>query len=269
MSRKSTLILFASLTAAGLGLSQGALATDAAAPAAATPPTPPAPPAPMAAPESPDDIIARMEERHQKMIEERERRYEELRKHASELGFEMPEMPPWEPGEMAGMPSPDYAPWVTPEERNALREKRWEETRARAAEHGVELPEMPPWKAAEERRKAMMERIEKYRETIDAMSEEQREAIEAVFGEFPEFPEMPEFGERPAWPGNAETGPGAMPAPGYGMGPGWQSGRPCPYHGKNCNHGHPGYGPMRVPQMMAPPAPASDAAAAPEAPAAN
>ncbi|EIC20848.1 hypothetical protein [Thiorhodovibrio frisius] len=244
MSRQSTSILVASIAAAALGLSQGAFATDATAPAAATPPAPPAPPAapaPMSAPESPDAIIARMEARHKQMAEERERRYEELRNRASQLGFEMPEMPPWEPGERAGMPSPDYAPWITPEERNALREKRWQETRTRAAEHGIELPEMPPWKAAEERRKEMKARFDKFRETMDALNQEQRQAIEQVIGEMPDFGEMPEFGTMPSRPG--------------GMGPGWHGQSRCPHGSKPCNHPRPGYPvPMGAPGMMPPPA---------------
>ncbi|WPL18824.1 hypothetical protein Thiowin_03915 [Thiorhodovibrio winogradskyi] len=277
MTRPSTSILVASIAAAVLGLSQGVLATDTAAPAAATPPAPPAPPTappPMAAQESVDDIIARMEARHKKMAEEREHRYEELRSRASELGFEMPEMPPWEPGERRGMPSPDYAPWITPEERDALREKRWEETRARAAEHGIELPEMPPWKAAEKRREEMKARFEKFRETMDALSEEQREAIEKVIGEMPDFGDMPGAGAPPALPGRG-MGPGAnRPSP--GMGRGWHGQKRCMHPGPRCNHPHPGYGPMGMPMedsagdMMAPAAPQAteQPAAAQPAPAA-
>jgi hypothetical protein len=261
MNRKTTSILAASITAALLGLSQTAWASDAA---AVTPPTPPAPPAPMAAPEpaaaeaspgsSIDDIIARMEARHQQMIEERERRYEELRSRASELGFEMPEMPPWEPSERAGMPSPDFAPWITDEEREALRLKRWEETRARAAEHGVELPETPPWKAAEERRQAMKERFEKFRATIDELNEEQRKAIEDVIGAVPEVGEMPDFGAMPKHP---NMGQGMGPGMGPGMKHGWGAPHRCPHPGKPCNHGY--HGPMGAPPMAPPAATAEPA----------
>ncbi|MBK1649990.1 hypothetical protein [Rhabdochromatium marinum] len=247
MSQTTTSILLASLTAAALGLSQGALAADAAAPeAAATPPAPVQAPAPtpMAAPESPDTIIARMEERHKQMIEERERRYEQLRKQASELGFEMPEMPPWAPSERAGMPSPDYAPWITTEERNALREKRWEATRERAAQHGIELPELPPWKAAEARREAMQERFEKFRTTMDELNEEQRQTIKEVIG--------------------------SMPALGN-MGRSWPSQSRCPHPRQPCNYPRYGYGPMSASDMMAAPATpeAPEAPAQPEAPATN
>lgn len=249
MNHKTTPILLASLTAATLGLSQAALATD---PAAAMPP----PPAPMAAIESPDAVIARMEERHRQMAAERERRYEELRRHASELGFEMPAMPPWEPSERAGMPAPDFAPWITPEEREALREKRWQETRTRAAERGVELPETPPWKAAAERRQAMKERFERFRATMDALSEEQREAIEGLIGPVPEFGEIPDAGNAPPRP--AGMGPG-MHHPGHG----WHGHR-CPHHWGHCNQrtqDAPGGGA----EMMAPPALDPSADLAPDA----
>jgi hypothetical protein len=70
---------------------------------------------------------------------------------------------------------------MTPEERQAMREQRWEEMRARAAERGMELPETPPWEAAEQRRKEMLERYNQYRATIEAMTDEQKEAISALF----------------------------------------------------------------------------------------
>ncbi len=288
MIQKSTPILLATLIAAALGLSQASLANEAAEPADATPPAPMAPLEPvappepplesMATPESVDAIIARMEERHRQMAAERERRYEELRSRASELGFEMPEMPPWEPGERAGMPSPDFAPWITPEERDALRERRWQETRARAAEHGIELPELPPWKAAEERRKLMQERFEKFRQTMDALTEEQREAIEGLIGTVPDSIELPDAGDMDAGElqGYRGRGMGQGGHPhGYGMGRGWHGQHRCPHPGQNCNHRHPGYGPMGGPGMMAPPAadpvadPAADPAAQPEPTEAN
>jgi hypothetical protein len=68
------------------------------------------------------------------------------------------------------------------EELEAMRKERWEAMRKRAAEMGRELPETPPWEAAEQRRKEMMEKYEAYRAIIEAMTDEQKEAISALFG---------------------------------------------------------------------------------------
>ncbi len=96
-------------------------------------------------------------------------------------------------------------------EMDAEREKRYAELRSNAAQIGLELPEMPPWKSAqssmhgmsqshrrfspeehaamrEERRQAMAERFQAYRDTVDQMTEEQREAARAVFGRAPAMP---------------------------------------------------------------------------------
>jgi hypothetical protein len=75
------------------------------------------------------------------------------------------------------MPEP-----MSQEEWEAMRMERWEAMRERAAENGVELPETPPWKAREERFKAMQERMEQYRETIEQLTDEQKEAVMAIFG---------------------------------------------------------------------------------------
>ena len=161
---------------------------------------------------------AEMEKRYEEAMAARNARYEELRKQAAEVGLELPESPPWErapsmgrgmmppmhpgmmrPGMMGpGMPGPgmataddeaageqagaDTGQAMTPEDWMAQREQRWEEMRARAAEQGMELPETPPWEAAQQRRKEMLERYNAYRATIEAMTDEQKEAIAALFG---------------------------------------------------------------------------------------
>jgi hypothetical protein len=80
---------------------------------------------------------------------------------------------------------------LTPEQRRAMREAHWQEMRERAVKQGVEFPELPPWKQAEQRR---AERWEQYREIVDEMSEEQREAAEMIFGQ----------GSRPVPPGQMQ-----------------------------------------------------------------
>jgi hypothetical protein len=71
---------------------------------------------------------------------------------------------------------------MTREEFESMRQKRWEAMRERAAEMGRELPETPPWEAAEQRRKEWLEKYEAYRAIIEAMTDEQKEAIAALFG---------------------------------------------------------------------------------------
>ena len=71
---------------------------------------------------------------------------------------------------------------MTPEERQAMRDQHWEDMRQRAQEQGVEMPETPPWKQAEQRRAEMKARWDSYRETLDAMTQEQKEAVQALFG---------------------------------------------------------------------------------------
>ena len=249
MIDRSRFVTLASATALTLALGQ-ALAEQPAAPApaaqpdpaAAAPEAPPAPPAPVAAPESGADAAqAAMEQRWAEAMAEREKRWEAMRARAAEQGMELPETPPWAQGGMPQMPAapsmPEGMPMMpqgfskmTPEERRALREKRWEEMRARAAEQGMEFPETPPWEAAEQRRQEMMERYTEYRNIIEAMTDEQKEAISALFG-----------GYRGPM-GGPGMGPGMRP----GMGPGMMPGYPS------------------QPDM---PAPEAAAGAAPEAPA--
>jgi hypothetical protein len=113
----------------------------------------------------------------------REQRYQAMRERAAKTGVTLPEVPPWK------LMSEDErrAHWekmrnMTPEERTAMREQHWAEMRERAAEKGVELPEIPPWKQAQQRREEMRAKWEAYRQTVDQMTEEQREAAAAVFG---------------------------------------------------------------------------------------
>ena len=225
------LLLCASATVLGLALAP-AMAQSEAAPAAA--PAPAAEAAP-AAPSGPADAArAAMEKRMEAAAAERNKRYEELRKRAGEVGLELPEAPPWAEGGMPTPPEgmmeppampegyapPDYKP-MTREEFDAMRKERWEAMRERAAEMGRELPETPPWEAAEQRRQEMLEKYEQYRATIEAMTDEQKEAISALFGRA--------AGPRsgcPKWYGGGQRG--MMP---YGMGPGAWPGMMAPEGG--------------------------------------
>ncbi len=223
-------------------------------------------PAPDAAPTSapaPGEVArAQAEERHAAMMAEREKRYEELRARAAEIGLALPETPPWESSERPPMPEPPAMPEgrgmspedmeamreqrramreqmrsMTPEERRAMRDAHWQHMRADAEERGIEMPETPPWAEAEQRRKEMEEQFETYRKTVEAMSEEQIEAARALFGSPPPMPEMPRmpphggyeprgygygYGPQGGYPG----GMGHPPMmPGYGA-PGFDQGPP-------------------------------------------
>lgn len=242
------LLLGASAAVLGLALTP-VLAQSDAAPAAQQPaqsaaPTQ-APAAPVQAPAapSPEQARAEMDKRMEAATAERDKRYEELRKRAAEVGLELPETPPWAQSGLfkppAGMeppampeamaqPMPERKP-MNREEFEAMRQERWEAMRERAAAMGRELPETPPWEAAEQRRKEMLEKYDQYRATIEAMTDEQKEAIAALFGgRAAEAPARPMGG--PMWgpqtggpgtncpKGGRPCGRGMMP--GYGMGPG-------------------------------------------------
>jgi hypothetical protein len=156
-----------------------------------------------------DAMRQRIDEHFAQAMAERERRYELLRQQATELGFEMPELPPFETLTMPPLPKEmDYPGRLNPDEIQALREQRWAERRARAAEHGIDLPETPPWKAAEERRQQWQDQFEQYKATFDALSQEQKEAVQALFA-------MPAMTTNRSWPGYGDA----------------------PYH-RNCDHGY-------------------------------
>lgn len=218
--------------------------------------------APTSAPAPGEAARAQAEERRAAMMAEREKRYEELRARASEIGLALPETPPWESSERPPMPEPPAMPErrgmspedmeamreqrramreqmrsMTPEERRAMRDAHWQQMRADAEERGIEMPETPPWAEAEQRRKEMEEQFETYRKTVEAMSEEQIEAARALFGSPPPMPEMPRmpphggyeprgygygYGPQGGYPG----GMGHPPMmPGYGA-PGFDQGPP-------------------------------------------
>ena len=179
----------------------------AAAPTTAAPPpsaprmAPPpmaAPMGPMAAPEPPPLSPERqarheeMQKRYEKSLEERNARYQDLRRRAEEAGVSLPEIPPWtqqstpqppgmqradvrerlgqggaeppkgpvgSPAAAAPLGQPPQPPVpsagrLSSEERDAVREQRYQQMRERAKAHGTEMPETPPWKLAtdEERR---------------------------------------------------------------------------------------------------------------------
>ncbi|AGA90002.1 hypothetical protein Thimo_1204 [Thioflavicoccus mobilis 8321] len=114
---------------------------------------------------------------------QRDERYAKLREQAAEKGIELPEKPLWQ------RPSPaerraymETMRELTTEQRRTLHELRWEAMRDRAAERGMELPESPPWEQMMKEREAMQARWKAYRETVAAMTDEQREAAAAVYG---------------------------------------------------------------------------------------
>jgi hypothetical protein len=196
-------------------------------PAPAAMPAPPAIPghaAASGAPQTAEDLDAMREER-----------YKAMRERAAKSGVELPETPPWK----LLTEEERYARWekmrnATPEERAAMREQNWAEMRKRAAERGIELPETPPWKQAQQRREEMKAKWESYRQTIEQMTEEQREAAAAVFGKPPAPPARAMPRKMPAQtPYGRDFGamrppmPNRMPYP--KMMPGQGAGGPSPW----------------------------------------
>lgn len=205
---------------------------------------------------------AKAEARRAEMNTTRNKRYQELRERAAEVGLTLPETPPWESAEaamhqMPAMPAmpkrmehavPDQKAMLerreamrermkqlSPEERQAVREAHWAEMRERAAERGIDMPQTPPWEDAEKRYKEAQAQFEKYRQTIDEMSAEQLEAARAIFGHSPELSQpparqMPSMPPRQMHPMNQMPQMRQMPQ-GYGYGP--QGGYPSqgPYQG--------------------------------------
>ncbi len=168
---KQSYVFAAALSVASLGFVSAALASDEAATSEAAAP---------AASYPGDEARTRMEQRRAQALAERDRRYEELRQRATELGFEMPEAP-WQAGDRAASPSPR----MSREDYMQMRQQQWEDQRARAAEQGIELPEMSPWQLAQQRREEMRAQFEQYRETFEALTEEQQDAVRALFGHHP------------------------------------------------------------------------------------
>jgi hypothetical protein len=199
MIDKHRLLMLASAATMSLALGQASAETPAPQAAPETTQQPAAAPAaaPAEAATGAEAMRAKMQQRHAEAMAERDKRYVELRQRAAEVGLELPETPPWAQQGMPDMPTPPamlgdpmsrpapmapkLAETMTPEELQAMREERWEAMRARAAERGMELPETPPWEAAEQRRKERLERYEQYRAIIEAMTDEQKEAISALF----------------------------------------------------------------------------------------
>jgi len=154
--------------------------------------------------------------------EQREERYSAIRERAAEMGIDMPETPPWQAStEEERRAHREFIRNLTPEQRMELRGLRWDQLRERAAERDIELPETAPWEKAKERFTERKKQWESYRETVDAMTEEQREAAAAIFGCGP-FSGQP--GEDPMM--SIPFGPGKGPMmPPFG-GPGFDQGRP-------------------------------------------
>lgn len=209
-------------------------------------------PAATAEPTPTESAHARAEARRAKMDAERNKRYEDLRQRAAEVGLELPETPPWESApEMPSMPShanmtpPDWDAMreamrerfksMTPEERKAMREAHWKKMRERAAERGMEMPETSPWEEAEKRYKAAQEQFDRYRKIVDEMTEEQLEAARALFGhkETPPSPMQQPMASPQMPPQGYGYGPqGGYPGYGYGPqgGPGAMGRAPMPYY---------------------------------------
>jgi hypothetical protein len=250
MSDIPRIVQLASATALALALGQAAWAEQtpvapaaAPAPAAAAPATAASPPT-----DAPRDQAAA---RRAEMDAERNKRYADLRARAAEVGMELPETPPWEssmqqtptPPAMPDYQRPSAAEWetmrvereamreklknMTPKEREAMREEHWKKMRERAAARGIEMPETPPWKEAEARYRAVNEQYEKYKEIVDAMTEEQQEAARALLGGGPgqrcgrRMPPMGGgYGPQGGYPGYygpypGGTGPMQPPMPDY------------------------------------------------------
>jgi hypothetical protein len=127
----------------------------------------------------------------------RERRYQAMRERAKQQGVELPETPPWQlMSNEERQAHREKMRRMTPEERQSMREEHWKQLRARAQEKGIEMPETPPWKQAEQRRQEMKARWDSYREIIDALTPEQKEAVQAVFGQGQRRFSAPQMGNR-------------------------------------------------------------------------
>ncbi|NEV63057.1 hypothetical protein [Thiorhodococcus minor] len=253
MSQKPIIRTLASASVVAMTMTYPAWMSTAAAQAATPGPDETAsasaaqPQAQAQAPSGLEAARAKAEERRAAMDEEREKRYAELRASAAELGVDLPETPPWA-ASGAIMPEPPAPPEMpgrykrpSQKERDAIRQKReemreahWKRMQAEAAQRNRDIPQPAPWEAMEERRQAMAKRMEQYRETIEKMTVEQREAARAVFAQRPPMPRPPMRPDRygaPQWHGPCpiaghEYGrplhpmmPGLYDAPGYDQGP--------------------------------------------------
>ncbi len=178
----------ATQTAAGSDATATTAASSAASAEPATTSTAATPPmAGPVPPPLPPEVKAHYEElqkQYEKNLEERNRRYQELRSRAEAAGVALPETPPWEqppmpeprwmsyeemrehmgqqgvrlpetlgtmPAEMLSPPEPPTPPPAPTGPRSAedwetMREQHYAQMRERAKARGVEMPETPPWK---------------------------------------------------------------------------------------------------------------------------
>jgi hypothetical protein len=202
---------------------------------AMTPPEMPTPPAMPARSERPAAGRTATAEEREAM---REARYEAMRQRAAERGVELPETPPWKlMSKEERQAHREMMRSMTPEQRTAMREAHWAQMRERAAEEGIELPEMPPWKMMQQQREETRAKWESYREIVEQMTDEEREAAAAVFGRSPGARRQPMPPQMPARPGyGGDLGPmPPMPrqAPYPGMMPGQGRGPSAPWGGGN------------------------------------
>lgn len=170
-------------------------------------------------------------------------RHRAMRERAMQQGIELPETPPWQ----LMSEEERQAHWeamrnMTPEQHQAMRDAHWELMRQRAQGQGIDMPELPPWQQAAQRRDAVQARWDKYREIVDRMSPEQREAAEAIFGArvqrppmaLPITPPIPPGMPMQAPPGGDYGMPQRPMMPGYGQGAGpsmYQGGPTGPWYG--------------------------------------
>ncbi|EXJ16393.1 hypothetical protein [Imhoffiella purpurea] len=167
---------------------------------------------------------------------QRRQRYEDLRSRAAEVGIELPETPPWEDNDARMSERGRSA--AERERRQAEREARWHQMQQEASERGVPMPDASPWEEASKHRQAMAERYEAYRKTIEAMTDEQREAAQAMFGgrsdqnrvprAYPAYPPRRHYGI-PYWEAPCHDDGTGYPSSAYQYpGPSYDQGPPPP-----------------------------------------
>jgi hypothetical protein len=159
---------------------------------------------------------------------EREQRYQVLRKRAEEAGVMLPAHPSWlsaqkeafRPTMQARRAHHQKMMAMSPEERDAYRQERYQEMREKAQKQGVEIPETPAWAAP---RQAMEEEWARHQEVIEKMTPEERAACHAMHRRHMGYGVG--YGHGCGGAGNCPGpygNPAAMPAPvypGYGRGP--------------------------------------------------
>lgn len=192
-------------------------AAEAAAPAEAAPAPAEAAPAASEAAEAP--AVSEADAAQERMNNERDARYAELKERAAKNGVILPDTPPWRDRGNWGAHDQEMMEKrrehmkmmqaMSPEDRDAYRMQRYQEMRERATELGIDMPENPPWK---ERQQAMADAWAKHSEVIKGMTDEERDACHAMMRK-----EMIESAPGPMGRGMLGR---PFDGPGYGYGPG-------------------------------------------------